>query len=108
MNPPVRSLQVNSQTTSLGREKKTEIHRILGIKRGNTLFSALGRNRSVQTLERISFQVEILLQDVQEFNHLGEDENPVSLLPEPGEKFVQQNQFTGSINQLLQSVRLEL
>ena len=51
-------------------------------------------------------EVEVLLQYVKELHHLGEDEDAVPLLPEPGEQLVQQHQLPGPVDQLLQPLLL--
>ncbi len=51
---------------------------------------------------------EVLLEDVQEADHLWEDEDPVPLLAEARQQLVQQHQLTRPVDQLLQPLSLRI
>ncbi len=54
----------------------------------------------------LPLECEVLLEDVQETDHLGEDEDSVSLLPEACEELIQQDQLPRTVDELLQPLFL--
>lgn len=59
-------------------------------------------NQALHYLERVAVFGEILGQNVQHPDHLGEDEHAVSSLPQPGQQFVQQHQLPAALHQTLE------
>lgn len=52
-------------------------------------------------LERVAILGEVLSQNVQHPDHLGEDQHSVSSLSQPGQQFVQQHQLPAALHQAL-------
>ena len=89
----ISSSQIDSQTTSPGRQQKDEFLRTFFIEFSDGMIPVFTRRRAINSAILVLSQVKIVLQDVHHPCHLAENENSRFFFPHSFQKFVQKNHF---------------
>jgi len=94
----VRSGEVDAQATSLGAEQEDKPIRVWTAIPVDGCLSQVSSDPPIDPLKRIFSADQVILQDIQHFHHLGENQNAVAICLQLWQQFVQQDHLSTGVD----------